>query len=191
MNRSTTTYIGDSGIVTLPPAVHNEVDRLLAFYRSDESDQDDCTTLSLTAIDVRPATHDEAAAAGMESNSPRFEYCFRIATECVEILKDGETDGGPATAHDDVEILTESGRLLSHLADGVEQVPTYAQRIDAMTAKAHGKVTERLHEAFFVAVSEVVGHSEWPGDVDPLTSHRMDEAVKAVVRQLVENGTPE
>lgn len=100
----------------MPNPVLDEVSRLIAFYKSDESNQDEHTSLRLLSLEVRPCTADENP---IPANAPLYQDCYWIGCESVEI---SGPVGERLSHHDNIEIVTESGKLLSHFADGVEQV---------------------------------------------------------------------
>jgi hypothetical protein len=49
------------------------------------------------------------------------------------------------------------------------------------------RLRNRLDEALSEIVSDVTGRKDWPGDVDPLSSVRYDEALEGILRQLIAN----
>lgn len=69
-----------------------------------------------------------------------------------------------------------------------------AERDNALDAKADAaleNIRDELDQAIRRVVTDQVGHENWPGDVDPPSSFRFDEALRSILRQLIENGTPE
>lgn len=67
----------------------------------------------------------------------------------------------------------------------------YAALIDRRTEAAYNGVMGEMDAILKRHVSEAVGHSDWPGDVDPAATYAYTEGIRRCVRQLVENGTPE
>lgn len=67
------------------------------------------------------------------------------------------------------------------------------QRIQQKAERAVEDLTglDDYHELIRRVVNAQVGHEEWTGDVDPLASRALEEALTTVLFQLIENGTPE
>ena len=98
-----------SGFATKP--VLAEAQRLLGWYASDESNPpDEDTALVLTHMELRPIVRDGEYVA------------YEISTTSSEI---SGPVGEKTNHHYDTEVLADDGTLLSHVADGVEQVPKW------------------------------------------------------------------
>jgi hypothetical protein len=69
-----------------------------------------------------------------------------------------------------------------------EDQPVCRDCIGTMAEDTARRVSEDLNEILRKRVSASVGHERWPGDVDPPTVHQYEEALTAMVRQLIENG---
>lgn len=57
-----------------------------------------------------------------------------------------------------------------------------------MVQTARSQMEGGLDDLLRRTVSNIVGHQEWPGDVDPLTVNRLNDALEATLAQLIQNG---
>lgn len=106
-----------------------------------------------------------------------------------------KADENPETGQDQIVRSTET-RTFGVVATAEPLPVVEVGELRKMATAAREEMEPGLNDLFRQTVSNVVDHQDWPGDVDPPTVHRLNEALEGALTraledtlaQLIENG---